>query len=230
MVDDDRIILKLTGSEAHHGLPWANLASFVDDIRRALREYDRQRQGAVPARGGHPSGREDQVTSFRLVSFKPGSAIMELEPIPPKSIGDDEAHPVIAEAEQLAVENLRSFVDSLESPDSALDSVVTDAIDEARRRLGEDGKMESASADRKAAGVRLSMQSRSCGLKSARHAGGHQRGTRYPSSVGVMPSRNSSAGHRSCPATSTASTAPARSVQSRSRRTSPPIDCPTHPG
>ena len=138
---DERIVLRLTGSEADHGLPWANLAAFVDNIRRALRDYDRQRQGARTGREGRPAAREDLVTAFRLVSFKPGSAIMELEPIAAPPTVDD-AQTALPEVEKLAVENLRAFIDSIESNDDVLDPSITEAVEEARRELGDDGRIE----------------------------------------------------------------------------------------
>lgn len=137
--EDERITLRLTGSEAQHGLPWENLAGFVDEIRRALREHDRQRQGARAGRGGHPSGREELVTSFRLVRFLPGSAIMELEPIAADVA--DESQETLGEVETLSVENLRAFIDTLES-DSIVDPVISQAVEGARRQLGDDGKIE----------------------------------------------------------------------------------------
>ena len=136
---DDRITLRLTGSEAQHGLPLSNLEAFVGEVRRALRDFDRQRQGARTARGGHPTVREELVTGLRLVEFKPGSAIMELEPIVPIEL--DESQLSMAEAEQLAVENLRAFIDSIQG-DGVLDPAVTDAVESARKALGPDGRIE----------------------------------------------------------------------------------------
>ena len=37
-VDSERVILELTGSEAEGGLLLANVAAFVENFRRALRE------------------------------------------------------------------------------------------------------------------------------------------------------------------------------------------------
>lgn len=134
---DDRIVFRLTGAEAQHGLPLANVAAFVDHVRRALRDFDRQRQGARTSRGGHPTSREELVTAFRLVEFKPGSAIMELEAMTATEVGDKS----LGDVESLAVENLRAFMDSLEG-DDVVEPAVTDAVEAARRTLGNDGRIE----------------------------------------------------------------------------------------
>lgn len=135
--DDDRIVFRLTGAEAQHGLAFANLAAFLEYFRSALRDFDRQRRAEKTKRGGHPTTREDLVTGFRLVTFKPGSAVMEVEPI-----AQEDEQDRVADTEKLAVENLRAFIDTIESPDEILDPAVTDAVEMARRQLGEDGKIE----------------------------------------------------------------------------------------
>jgi hypothetical protein len=133
-----RVVLKLTGSEAEGGLPLSNFAAFVDDFRRALREFDRQRRAAPSRRGGHPTAREDLVTAFRLVSFAPGSAVVELEPIAPAGL--DETQEVIPGAELLSLETLRAFVQTIQDGE-AVDSAVTAPIAGARRALGPDGEI-----------------------------------------------------------------------------------------
>jgi hypothetical protein len=137
---DNRITLHLEGSETDHGLPLSNLANFSNHLRRALRDFDRQRQGARTARGGHPTTREDLVTGFRLVEFRPtGSATMELEAIVPAGRHDSQL--AMPESEQLAVENFRAFIDTIEG-DEILDPAVTEAIESARTQLGSDGRIE----------------------------------------------------------------------------------------
>lgn len=134
----DRVVLKLTGTEATHGLPLANFSAFVENFRNALRDFDRQRTGTRTRRSGHPTTREDLVTAFRLVSFKPGSAICELEPIAP---ADDDTQERIEGAELLPLETLRAFVDSLDQ-DEPVDDAVTQSIAKARRSLGDDGRID----------------------------------------------------------------------------------------
>jgi hypothetical protein len=134
----ERVLLELTGSEAQRGLPLSNFAAFVDDFRRALREFDRQRQAARTGRGGHPTAREDLVTAFRLVSFKPGSALVELEPIAPPVPDEDQT--AIDGGELLSLETLRAFMEALER-DDVVDPAVTAPIAGARRALGADGKI-----------------------------------------------------------------------------------------
>lgn len=133
----DRIFFRLTGVEAQHGLALGNLAAFVENIRAALRDFDRQRRAERTKRGGHPTTREDLVAGLRLVTFKPGSAVMELEPISRAAEQDE-----LADAEKLAVENLRAFIDTIEDESEILDPAITDAVEAARRQLGHDGAIE----------------------------------------------------------------------------------------
>lgn len=136
----DRVVLKLTGSQAERGLPLANLATFVVDFRRALRDFDRSRRAERTARGGRPAAREDLVTAFRLVEMKPGSTLLTLEPIPPAAL-DAEAEP-LAEVETLALENLAALLETVSDERAPLDAAVTDAVASARRALGTDGAIE----------------------------------------------------------------------------------------
>ena len=142
--DSTKVVLELTGSEAEHGLPLGSFAAFVEDFRRALRDYDRQRRTTRTRRGGHPSGREELVTAFRLVGFEAGSAIVTLEPVP---VPVEEGQEAIEGAELLAIENLRSLLDSIEGADSPLDAAVTEALGGARRALGDRGRIEVVLAD-----------------------------------------------------------------------------------
>ncbi len=134
----DRIELRLTGEEAQRGLPLANVATFLESVRRALRDFDRSRQGQRTQRGGQPTSREKLVTALRLVEFHPGSAIMELEPIPSE---EAEAR-LVPDAESLPVENLLALISAVESPDEVLPPAVTESIESARKTLGPSGEIE----------------------------------------------------------------------------------------
>ncbi|HEX6703070.1 MAG TPA: hypothetical protein VF101_20260 [Gaiellaceae bacterium] len=119
-----------------HGLALSNLESFVDNLRRALREFHRQRRAERTRRGGHPTGTEELATAFRLVEFHEGSAIMTLIP----DVEDaEETAPPIGKVEPLAIENLHALLDAVEVDDQVVDPAVTDAIESARRALGHDG-------------------------------------------------------------------------------------------
>jgi len=136
----DPVILELTGSEAEHGLSLANFAAFIEDFRRALRGFDRQQRAAPASRGGHPTSREELVTAFRLVRFKPGSAIVELEPIAPPVPDEDQPSLADSDSELLPLANLRAFMETLDR-DDPLDPAVTTAVAGARQALGQDGKI-----------------------------------------------------------------------------------------
>jgi hypothetical protein len=137
-VAHDRIELRLTGEEAQRGLPLANVAAFLDNVRRALRDFDRARQGQRTQRGGHPTSREELVTALRLVDFRPGSAIMSLEPM----AHEQGETGLVPDAEALPVENLLALIAAVESRDDVLPPAVTESIDNARRTLGPSGAIE----------------------------------------------------------------------------------------
>jgi hypothetical protein len=135
----EHVVLRLTGSETTDGLPLASFASFVEDFRRALRDFDRSRRLKKTRRGGHPTAREDLAAAFRIVSLKRGSAILELEPIAPTPGTEDQE--MVTGAELLPLETLRALMDSLQR-DEPIDASVADAVASARRTLGPDGKIE----------------------------------------------------------------------------------------
>lgn len=135
----DKVELYLEGAEATKGLPLDTLASFVNEFRAALRDFDRARRAERTRRGGHPTSREDLVTSFRLVAFRTGSAVLELEAFAPeRGEADQEA---LDDVEKVAVENLRALLDSLASEDEPIDEAVVQSVEAARRTLGEGGRI-----------------------------------------------------------------------------------------
>jgi hypothetical protein len=146
-IPPEAVVLKLTGSAADGGLLLGNLTTFVEEFRRALRDFDRHRRAERTRRGGHPSGREEFVTAFRLVDFSPGSAVMTLLPEVPASEAQDQ--PALAKAEVLPEENLRALLDAVEDPKVVLDPAVTDALDGARRSLGVNGQIDIRLGDRR---------------------------------------------------------------------------------
>jgi len=92
-----RITLELHGSKAEGGVELDGLEGFIDQFRRALREFERTlsaREHEV-GRTGQPGGRTRAATGFRLVHFRvenPGVA--ELEPL---ELTDPERQLVAAE-------------------------------------------------------------------------------------------------------------------------------------
>jgi hypothetical protein len=133
---DSKILLTLRGSEAQRGLPLSALESFLERFSRALVDFDRSRRGQATRKSGRRTAREEHVVGFRVVELRPGSAIMELEPLTDATA--DEESPTL-EVEMLAVENLRSLMSALDDEQQALDPDVTQSIEAARRALGRDG-------------------------------------------------------------------------------------------
>jgi hypothetical protein len=86
------------------------------------------------------------ATSFRLVGFRRGSAILELE----------EPAPVDEKSLQIptggsATQNLKNLLDSLEA--GTLDPAVVDDLETARRAIGDDGRFEVKVPTRRKRGV-----------------------------------------------------------------------------
>lgn len=129
------ITLNLQGERAMRGIELDSLERFIDKFRAALRDFERADSARAHQirRGGHPDARSIAATSFRLIGYKTGSAVLKLEEVAPDV--DDPA--LRMPTDGLATQNLRSLLDSLESCD--LDRAVIDDLDEARRSLGEDG-------------------------------------------------------------------------------------------
>jgi hypothetical protein len=133
----DRIRLELSGSEAVRGLPLFNLETFIDQMLRGLRAFDRVSRLEPARKAGHPEKRAELVTAFRLIGFRTGSAILELEPDV-----DVSAEPeIVPDASTLAVDNFRALLDAIESTEP-VDPDVADALAGARRALGHDGRIE----------------------------------------------------------------------------------------
>jgi hypothetical protein len=130
------ITLTLEGERAKNGIELNSLERFIDAFRDALRDFERSetaREYQI-GRGGHPDARSLAATSFRLVGYKRGSAILDLEEAAPRD--DDKALPFPTEG--IATQNLTNLLDSIDSA-RPLDPAVIDDLDEAVRALGEDG-------------------------------------------------------------------------------------------
>jgi hypothetical protein len=132
----DKIVLKLEGADARRGLPLSALENFVERLSRALVDFDRSQRGQQTRKSGRRTAREEHLIGFRVVEMRPGSAIMELEPL-----ASDEEEGGAFEVETLAIANLRAFLDAVESSEKLLDPDVTQSIEAARRALGADGRI-----------------------------------------------------------------------------------------
>lgn len=130
-------MLKLEGADADRGLPLSALENFVERLSRALVDFDRSSRGQQTRKSGRRTAREEHVVGFRVLEMRPGSAVMELEPLASNA---EEGVPI--DAETLAVANLRALLDAVESPETPLDPDVTQSIEAARRALGAGGRIE----------------------------------------------------------------------------------------
>jgi len=140
--DDHKVIIELTGSKAQHGMPLASFEQFIENFRRALIDYDRQKVGKPTRRAGNLNVREQIVTAFRLTAVRPGSTILELEPIPRDEVEqlDDPEQEALPGAELLSTITLRALLDDVEQ-DAELDPSITESLSEARRSLGANGRI-----------------------------------------------------------------------------------------
>lgn len=127
--------LELRGERARKGIELDSLERFIDKFRDALRDFERSatERSYQIGRGGQPDSRSVAVTSFRLVGFKIGSAILELAD--PSSEIEDGALPVSPEGS--ATRNLSALLEAINR--SEVDQAVVDKLDDARRALGEHG-------------------------------------------------------------------------------------------
>jgi hypothetical protein len=142
---EQTVTLELHGAHATGGIELDSLERFIDKFRDALRDFERSSsaRGHEVKRGGHPDARSIAATSFRLVGYRVGSAVLELADaaIPPET----ESLPIAAPG--AATQNLDALMDGIDDGD--LEPAVVDSLDEARRALGEDGRFSLRLAKRK---------------------------------------------------------------------------------
>lgn len=151
---DQRIVLTLCGENAKRGVALDGLETFIDEFRRALREFERTlsaREHEV-GRMGQPGGRSKAATGFRLVHFKIGSGIAELEPIELDGIGEQ-----LAPTEPASSQNLRLLLEAVRDR-RPMSPRVVDALDGARKALGGDGSFGVEFASRKGSTVYVDKQ------------------------------------------------------------------------
>ena len=86
------------------------------------------------------------ATNFRLVGYRTGSAVLELQEAPPNA-DDTLTIPTVGAATQ----NIANLLDSLEQGD--LDPAVIDDLDETRRAIGEDGSFRITVTGRRKRGL-----------------------------------------------------------------------------
>ncbi len=137
--NDERIVLDLHGSRADKGIEVDALETFFDNLRRALRDFDRDRRGEMVGRGGHPDSRDAAVGAFRLVKFRIGSSILTLEPTrkpPPKAASGDALE--LADQHR-ATATFSALLDAVEAREHLTPTVI-DALGSATRALGDQGR------------------------------------------------------------------------------------------
>jgi hypothetical protein len=130
------VVLDLHGARARKGVDIDAFETFLTYFRSALREFDRATQGSIPRKSGRPAARDNAASAFRLVAFKTGSGVATLEPSLAGSTNDDL---VLDDAgTTLAVTTLHSMLSEIEAG-QRLPSPVVEALDSARRAIGDDG-------------------------------------------------------------------------------------------
>lgn len=142
------IILSLDGERAKRGIELDGLERFIEAFRSALRDFERSataREYQI-GRGGHPDARSMAATNFRLVGFRKGSAILELEEPP---LADEKALQIPTDG--TATQNLKNLLDGIEA--GTLDAAVVDDLEEARRAIGDDGWFDVKVPKRRKRGV-----------------------------------------------------------------------------
>jgi hypothetical protein len=134
---EPRVVLDLHGTRAQEGVDIDAFEGFLRHFRAALREYDRAVRGTLPRRGGHPDARDVAATAFRLVAFQVGSGIATLEPVRPDLNGEANL-PLPDSGDDLSISTLTGLMRSVQA-EERLPEPVVEALEDARRAVGEDG-------------------------------------------------------------------------------------------
>ena len=134
---EPKVVLDLHGTRAQVGVDIDAFEVFLRHFRAALREYDRSLRGTLARRGGHPDARDLAASSFRLIGFQIGSGIATLTPARPLE-SDDANLPLDDSGEDLSLSTIVGLLSAIES-DAGLPEPVVEALDSARRSIGENG-------------------------------------------------------------------------------------------
>ena len=133
---DSKITLKLEGDQAREGIVLNALDGFITHFTKALLYHYRASKSEPARRTGHPQTDEQLATSFRLVEFRTGSAIVVLNPL----LADVEmAAMLTADVPTLAWTNVESLLATADSRTPFADEVVAE-LEQATRCLGKDGR------------------------------------------------------------------------------------------
>lgn len=127
--DSDKIRFVLKGVRTHEGsIELGAIAGYTTHLDRALRAVVQHRRG-LPASKPGPPDRETRIEAgLRLVGIEKGSAVLVFESEEPRLFeGGDEA-----------VRDLLAWLDG----DRPVNRVIVDAMEDARRALGEGGAIE----------------------------------------------------------------------------------------
>lgn len=134
---NENITLKLSGSRASQGVDLVALDGFIRHFLAALRDFDRYERGEPARKPGTPEASASAAAALRLVSLRPGSTIVELEPIRADEGGEQLALDDPPRARQV----IDRLLDRVESK-AALPAEVGSSLDGARRACGDDGAFE----------------------------------------------------------------------------------------
>lgn len=134
----EQVTLHLEGPRAVRGVSLSDFENFIESFLAALRDFDRGRRGAETKKSGRPYRRDEAVTAFRLVDFKPGSGIATLEP---EHVGAPDSDDPLFEERLPSLTNLHALVHDIEEREPLPDPV-TDALERACRTFGSQGSIE----------------------------------------------------------------------------------------
>ncbi len=138
---EKEIRLRLEGANATRGITWSALEGFLEHFSRALVATHRDVRGAELVRSGSPDKLDAAATALRIVRLEPGSAVLDVEPIP---VADDgglaEDVPTLAES---ALERLMGAVGGGET----LPLPIVESLEAARSQCGADGRFTVSAKD-----------------------------------------------------------------------------------
>lgn len=131
-----RITITMKGQRATEGVELDAFELFIENFRKTLREFDRQRHGRKMGRQGVPDEVDAAASAFRLVEFRTGSGVAILEP--PLAPEPEQAPLPEVDGETRSVTTLSALMDALDEGER-LEPTVVSALEATRTSVGGDG-------------------------------------------------------------------------------------------